>query len=439
MVSLNRVLSGGTAVLTHEGAPAKRITPLQELQRSTMACLLWEDSFYESGVSIAERIAKLVHSLSGPEVAKVATDARTKFKLRHVPLLLARELARHPQKSERTYVADLLATIIQRPDELTEFLAIYRKDKREPLSAQVKKGLAKAFPKFNAYNLAKYNRDGAYKLRDVLFLTHAKPKDTEQAEVWKQLVDKTLASPDTWEVELSAGKDKKETFERLIRENKLGALALLRNLRNMEQAGCDEKLVSGALESMSVERVLPFRFITAARYAPKMEPVLEQAMFKGIEGVERLPGKTVLLVDVSGSMTAMISGRTEISRIDAACGLAILLREIAEKCVVYTFSAGPKLVPARRGFALRDAIMGQFGGFTNTETAKRQADAEGYDRLIILTDEQSHQALSNPRTDKGYVVNVAAYKNGVGYGKWNHVDGWSESVIEYIKALETLE
>ena len=90
--------------------------------------------------------------------------------------------------------------------------------------------------KFDAYQLAKYDRDGAVRIRDVLFLVHAKPKDADQEKVWKQLVDGELASPDTWEVSLSAGKDKRETFERLIAENKLGGLALLRNLRLMQKA-----------------------------------------------------------------------------------------------------------------------------------------------------------------------------------------------------------
>lgn len=251
-------------------------------------------------------------------------------------------------------------------------------------------------------------------------------------------VAEMLESPDTWEVELSAGKDKKETFERLMREDKLGALALIRNLRNMQTAGCDENLIRKALNGMDVSRVLPFRFITATRYAPKLEPELEKAMFKGIEGQPKLAGKTVLMVDVSGSMTQSISGKTEVSRIDAANGLAILLREICETCVVYTFATSPKMVPARRGFALRDAIMQQFGGSTMTEVAKRKADEEGYDRLIILTDEQSHQALSNPLTKLGYVINVAAYRNGVGYGKWNHIDGWSEAVVEYVRGFELL-
>jgi hypothetical protein len=37
---------------------------------------------------------------------------------------------------------------------------------------------------------------------------------------------------------------------------------------------------------------------------------------------------------------------------------------------------------------------------------------------------------------KGDVINVASYDNAVGDGKWTHIDGWSESVIEYIRALE---
>jgi hypothetical protein len=61
---------------------------------------------------------------------------------------------------------------------------------------------------------------------------------------------------------------------------------------------------------------------------------------------------------------------------------------------------------------------------------------ERYDRLIVITDEQAHDTVPAPKA-KGYVINVASYKNGVGYGKWTHIDGWSESVIEYIRALES--
>jgi hypothetical protein len=113
----------------------------------------------------------------------------------------------------------------------------------------------------------------------------------------------------------------------------------------------------------------------------------------------------------------------------------MLLREVCETVQIAKFSHAAQEVPPRRGFALRDAL-GHPNGGTYTETAKKWADAQGYDRIIIITDEQSHQALSNPRTKLGYVINVAAYQNGVGYGAWHHIDGWSEAVIDYIQAVE---
>jgi hypothetical protein len=64
--------------------------------------------------------------------------------------------------------------------------------------------------------------------------------------------------------------------------------------------------------------------------------------------------------------------------------------------------------------------------------------AETYDRLIVITDEQSHDQVPAPR-GKGYIVNVASARNGVGYGEWTHIDGWSEAVIEYIRELEAVE
>ena len=48
------------AIYTNEGGKASHISDLEELKRATMSCLLWEDNFYEDGVSIADRITSLV-------------------------------------------------------------------------------------------------------------------------------------------------------------------------------------------------------------------------------------------------------------------------------------------------------------------------------------------------------------------------------------------
>jgi 60 kDa SS-A/Ro ribonucleoprotein len=437
MVSLNRL----KRVFTREGAKARAFTPERELQRAVLNCLLWEDQFYEDGVAIAERIGALVPEVEPAEVAALAVKARTEMKLRHAPLLLVREMARH--KTHAPFVAETVAQVIQRPDELTELLAIYWADvlglqqqrKRRPVSAQIKKGLAKALTKFDAYQLAKYDRDGAVRLRDVLFLTHAKPRDEAQAEVWKQLVDGKLASPDIWEVALSSGQDKRAAFERLIADKKLGGLALLRNLRLMQTAGVERETLASAIAAMRVDRILPYRFITAARYAPDLEPELEAAMLKSIEGARKLKGRTRLLIDVSGSMDAVLSRQSEMTRLDAACGLAVLAREICEKVEVFTFSEGVKAVPNRRGFALRDAIVGsQPHSSTYLGKAAAEVDRKG-ERLIVFTDEQSHDEVGAPK-GLGYIVNVAAYQHGVGRGDWQRVDGFSEAVLTWIAAVE---
>jgi len=435
ILKLSHLGFSGAALRTHEGAPAVQIDAEAQLRRAVLACMLWENQFYEDGVTIAERIAVLVPRVEAAQVAALAIEAREQMKLRHAPLLLVREMARYA--THRGLVAETLARVIQRADELTEFLAIYWKDGRQPLAAQVKKGLAAAFTRFNAYALAKYDRAGAVKLRDVLFLTHAKPLTAEQALMWRQLIDGSLPVPDTWEVRLSRGEQKREAWESLLRENRLGALALLRNLRNMHTAGVEPALVRFALEAIRVERVLPFRFIAAARHAPQWEPWIEQAMFASLHGQSRLAGRTALLVDVSGSMDAPLSSRSEMVRMDAAAGLAVLLREIAEEVSVFTFSDRLKAVPARRGFALRDAIVHSqpHGG---TQLGKALSELrEGCDRLIVITDEQSHDRVPAPR-GRGYVINVASYRNGIGYGAWTHIDGWSEAIIEYIRSHEQM-
>jgi 60 kDa SS-A/Ro ribonucleoprotein len=443
-----------TPLRTHEGAPARVLTPEQQLRRSVLSCMLWEKEFYENGAEIATRIRLLVPQVAAEQVAALAVEARGRMKLRHVPLLLVREMARYA--SHRGLVATTLARVIQRADELSEFLAIYWAEGRRPLSGQVKKGLAAAFAKFDEYALAKYDRASKVRLRDVLFLSHAKPLDVAQEELWKRLIQNELIVPDTWEVALSAagrvdGSTKQEVWERLLQERRLGALALLRNLRNMQEAGVRDDLVLAGLVAMKTDRVLPFRFLAAARKAPQWEEALETAMFRSLEGqAGKLAGHTVLLVDVSGSMEASLSARSEMRRTDAAYGLAILLREVAEMVTIFTFSDQAVRVAARRGMALRDALeTSQQHGATYLGAALFHVEqfCAGYDRLVVITDEQSHDTVTDP-LGRGYMINVASARNGVGYGRaedgsvhghmngWMHIDGFSEAVVDYIAELE---
>src|SRR6266702_2389278 len=140
---------------THEGAAARHISSELQLRRSVLACLLWESQFYEDGVEIGGRIAELVPKVAAEKVAALAVEARTAMKLRHAPLLLVREMARHP--THPSLVPETHVRIIQRADEFSEFATIYWAEGRSPLSAQVKQGLADAFTKFDEYAQAKYD------------------------------------------------------------------------------------------------------------------------------------------------------------------------------------------------------------------------------------------------------------------------------------------
>jgi hypothetical protein len=134
-------------------------------------------------------------------------------------------------------------------------------------------------------------------------------------------------------------------------------------------------------------------------------------------------------------MNYVLSRQSEMLRTDAAYGLAILVREICERALVYSFSDELAAVPPRRGFALRDAIDAS-QSHSGTYLGKALAEIrEPYDRIIVITDEQSHDRVPGPR-GRGYLVNVASAQNGVGYGPWTHIDGWSESIVEYIRAAE---
>lgn len=428
MGTINRLIKRRT----HEGGGAARIGALAQLERSVLSCLLWEDEFYEGGQAIGQRIAELVREVPAADVARVAVQAKEDMKLRHVPLLLARELMR--TKEGRALARDLFPRVILRPDDITEFLALYWKEnKDEPLAKQVKRGLGESFRGFDEYRLAKYN--GGRKsvtLRDALRITRPKPADDAQAELWRKLVKGELATPDTWEVELSKGGDKKASWTRLLSEEKLGGLALLRNVRNMTKAGVEADLIRQGIRAMKAGRLLPINFIAAARHNPSFEAELEAKFFECFAGREPLSGKTIILVDVSASMDASLSSKSDLSRMDVACSLAMIGRAMFDDLRMFTFSNDLVEVPNRRGFALRDAVKNSqpHGG---TVLGRAVQSLPTRDRLIVITDEQSHDKV--PQV-KGYMINVASNRNGVGYGSWVHIDGWSDKVLDYIARYE---
>jgi len=445
------------------------------LRRAVMACMLWENIAYESGSSVAKNIASLIPTVDPQTVADIAVEARTVQKLRHVPLFIAREMAR--LDTHKHLVGSLLPKIILRADELTEFLAIYWKDGKCPLSKQVKIGLATAFNNFNAYQLQKYNRDEAVKLRDVAFLSHVKPVAQSQSSqapsvsrpgykrgavsrhadaLTTKLINNTLPTPDTWEVALSGGEDKKATWERLISEKKIGALAFVRNLRNMESAGVDPKVIINGFGTLNPGWLLPLNYLAAAKATPKWERELESMMFRGLASIPKLTGYTILVMDVSGSMHSAVSDKSTMNRLDAGAAMAMLAGEMCERVSVYATAGSDgmrthktELLKPRRGFGLIDQInesysrMGGGGIFTRQclEYIKDH-ERETPDRIIIISDSQDcdwpTKRVPQPFGKKNYIVDVSSHAHGVAYdGVWTaEVSGFSEHFLGFIAALE---
>src|SRR5215470_5426695 len=132
---------------THEGGPAvPTSSPLAQLRRSVLSCLLWEREFYEDGQAIADRVRDAAAQVTIEQLAALSVEARHQFHLRHLPLLLLTILIERGRGNP--LVAETVNATIGRADELAELLALYWKDGKRPLSGQLKRGLAMAFTKF---------------------------------------------------------------------------------------------------------------------------------------------------------------------------------------------------------------------------------------------------------------------------------------------------
>ena len=425
------------------------------LRRNVMTCLLWEDAFYQTGSSIARSIKELIPQVAPKIVRDIAIEARMVQKLRHVPLYLA-VLMSEQGGEYRKLVSGLLPVIINRADELAEILAIYWKNGRKPIGKQLKLGLANSFLKFDEYRLAKYNRDNVVKLRDVMFMVHPHPLGEEQEALFKRLAEDTLKTPDTWEVSLSAGADKKATFERLISEGKLGALAFLRNLRKMEEVGVDREIIKNGFATINPRWLLPINYLMAYKASPRWMTEIENLMFRGYNTSPKLKGKTIIVIDVSGSMEGRISNKSDSNRIEVATAMAMMAREVCEDAVIYATAGNDwshvhstQIVPAHRGFAIIDAIqkakhsLGGGGIFTRQCLEYIKQEERGIaDRIIIFSDSQdcdvATKRVPSPFGKTNYIVDVSSHTHGVNYdGIWTaEIAGWSEYFIPFIFAME---
>lgn len=389
-------------VVNKEGAEAYKLSPEWRLYTAVVTSVL-SDNFYENASSRLETIRDLIARNDPEFVARLAVYTRSKMNMRSIPLVLAIELAK-VHRGDST-VRQMVAQIIQRADEITELLAYYqlandRKGvkKLNKLSKQIQAGLEEAFNRFDEYQFAKYNRDTEIKFRDALFLVHPKAKDEKQQVLFNKIVSNSLETPYTWETELSVlgqicyrtDKSRKTAFslkwEELIDSEKVGYMALMRNLRNILEANVSKKHIKkvckvlSSPEAVCRSRQLPFRFLAAYReiskvnsaYAGCVLDALEQAVCISAENIKGFNSDTSVLLacDVSGSMQRAISPGSQILSYDIGLMLAMLLKFRCKHAITGMFGDKWKIinVPTRRILANVDTFYhreGEVGYSTN--------------------------------------------------------------------------
>lgn len=440
MASINK-RKVSTPVFTYEGGKASRIGFEEKLQRTVLCCLLNEDTFYEDGESIKDRIKEYMGKVSTEFAIATLNKAKHEYHLRHTPLFMLTVLA-----SQGKLTKELVYSTVTRVDDITELLAMYLAGgKKKTLPKQLQKGLAMSFDKFDEYQFGKYKGNKKnVSLKDAVMLCHPKAPNDEKNALYKKIVDDSLATPLTWETELSAGKDKKTVFENLLSTNKLGALALLRNLRNMEQAKVSQRAIVDGISKLNVRGIMPYNFYTANKHSDgTYSKQLEAAMLRAArETFDKLEGNTLFMVDTSGSMDNHLAGKSEVTRGEAAASLAAIMDEVCEFDKVYTFDMDAHATTSK-GFALADRCARCVGGtdlYGCTNSAVR-ANNRPFDRVIIITDEQSIGGSFSKevlRIPHKYIVNVAPQQFGISYGDFIHVNGFSDGIFKYIAEYEKM-
>lgn len=429
-----------------------------------------KNQFYRDADDTVARLKELVVEIKDKEfVAKAAIYARTKFGMRSVSHVVARELAR---VSGEKWTRRFFNKIVYRVDDMLEIIAYYLEDNGgKPLTNAMKKGFRDALNRFDEYHLAKYRKENSeVKLVDLFNLVHPIP-DKNQAKSYKKLMEGKLRATETWETKLTqAGQEAEDEEEKeelkaaawkdLVMEGKIGYFALLRNLRNIIEQAADDKVLDKAIELLTNETaikkslVLPFRFLTAIEEiekiggakARKVIVALNKAVDISTSNVPKFEGTTLIALDESGSMDGK---PMEIGSLFAA----VLIK--ANNADLITFDNHARF----RNFNPTDSTLtiaehikrGFSGGGTNFHAIFEQAQASGekYDRIIILSDMQAWVGWSTPTSAlRDYKKQTGANPHVFSFDLAGHgtlqfpennvyaLAGFSEKAFDIMKLLE---
>ncbi|MDD4247574.1 MAG: TROVE domain-containing protein [Methanosarcina sp.] len=455
------------------GGLAEPMTPKTELMTRVLTCFVDEPGAYGNQDKELMLLIERVLARDPLYILKLAIYARKEMHMRSVPILLWTMYANNPNKNipdASSYGLEL----IQRADEILEMMsaqkAMYPLNRRAGNSVKLpritKVVIRKAMNKFDAYQFGKYNGgSGEFKFRDAIFMTHPTPKDIAQQTIFQKLVDQTLESPDTWEVKISSAGSNRKAWEEVF--PKMGYMALLRNLRNFEKVGMDLDEVAARLTDVRAvqnSKQFPFRFLSAfdAVTFPELKAALSEAINISVGNIERMPGKTLVLVDVSGSMNGPLAKESSMTRYKVASVLGAISPKIFEGTTLIAFASDfAQIVIPPKTSVLQAASMfrkdGRLGCGTDAYKPIIAITQQklSYDRIILLSDMQcygsgrfsdisvaqlfnNYTATVNPNC-KLYSIDLAGYGTAQLDPDNPNVflmAGWSEKVLTLIPFIE---
>lgn len=448
------------------GHVAYGMTAKSKLVTQVLTSFFNESKFYGDNSAEMQETIKQVIEQDAEFVSKLAVYARRVFNMRSVSHVLTAYLAHEPEG--KPFVRETVKGVSLRGDDITEIMSFYLATFGKPIPNSLKKGINDVLVGFDEYTLAKYKGDNkAVKMRDLICLCRPRPQTSKQEDLFKRCLENRLETPLTWETELSANGNNKETWEKLIDSDKVGYMALLRNLRNILQANPDNiQKVFDTLENpekVRKSKQLPFRFLSAYKSVKdisgsKVLDVLENAVDASIENLPKIKGSTVIAVDVSGSMRSPISAKSDIKCSDIALMLAFVANRICENAYIYAFDTDAyKLTMSSRASILQAVESTPIhGGGTNMSLPFQLMISEkiNADRVIVLSDNECNcgyswcnhktvQALADEyRKTSGndiwvHAVDLQGYGTQQFHGsKTNIIAGWSEKVLDFVNLAE---
>ena len=447
------------------GHAAYKMCDKQKLVTQVLTSFFNEKKFYGDNSDEMQEMIKRVIAKDPEFIAKLAVFARREFNMRSVSHVLTAHLAH--EVNGKPYVRKVVNAVSLRGDDVTEIMACYLSMFGKPIPNSLKKGINDVLQRFDKYTLAKYKGNGkSVKMRDLLCICRPTPRNVEQSDWWLQLLNGELETPYTWETELSTKGNNAKTWKALIDSGNVGYMALLRNIRNILNANPSNvgKVLDTIQNPEAVRRSkqLPFRYLAAYKElqdvgSSRVFDALESAMDASIENLPKLSGRTVIAVDVSGSMNSPVSDKSKIRCIDIAALFGLIANRICEDSVFYTFDTSIKKSPvSKRNAILYTASHTRCGGGTDMylpfeEMLTRKINA---DRIIILSDNECNsgggwyrtkpvQKLADDYRRKTgndiwvHAIDLQGYGTQQFHGKkTNVIAGWSEKVFDFIKLAE---